>query len=582
MAPKYRKKRPILEPSHEKLTIAQIRKSILIIPIPEPGLPFLHKKGSDIQCPVRKAAGAEIQPCRYLLLQRFPGCVNIPRPENHPITLPAHIGITGQVHHSFFFRSLSLPFINRSGMKQPIRIHTLRGNIFPGIPYKVRIHFLRPRLHLPGPFRRKRLAGITPPGIHPMPEKPFLHLFPVKLSGFLIKGVIDFTGGKQKLFLQEFLIISRTFTHIRPDGQHEMHILLMQGIRHRTRIRKTGRIKTLLPPHAVLPGTPVQNKRIQSKAPVPEFPGHIQDLLLCFIPLLRLNETISPSRQHGRFSGKQPIPADDFIHGAPGNKVIIHFLIRFRIEIGTILRILEYGGTACGKKDSIAIGGHQEGNGYLQIRLMEILHASPQIQQTFLRLPKPIKPFRLLPLQVKAGVIQLLVKYHTCFLDNTLYAVSRLHLFYFGILINYRFIRIKFLQLPAVLFPLRQKHPPVPFQITDTARPLIHLQGKLLRIQDHPAFLLLTGPAVPFLFFQNADPDVSCKFTLLRITDTHNRIVPGLQPQKPLLRLQKKTAAPAVSLFHQILFSLYNLQHIKSLSLSSLCTAKHGALSEQQ
>lgn len=100
----------------------------------------------------------------------------------------------------FFFRSFSLPFINRSGMKQPIRIHTLRGNIFPGIPYKVCIHFLRPRLHLPGPFRRKRLAGITPPGIHPMPEKPFLHLFPVKLSGFLIKGVIDFTGRKQKLF----------------------------------------------------------------------------------------------------------------------------------------------------------------------------------------------------------------------------------------------------------------------------------------------------------------------------------------------------------------------------------------------
>ena len=67
----------------------------------------------------------------------------------------------------------------------------------------------------------------------------------------------------------------------------------MQGIRHRTRIRKTGRIKTLLPPHAVLPGTPVQNKRIQSKAPVPEFPGHIQDLLLCFIPLHQANLKIA-------------------------------------------------------------------------------------------------------------------------------------------------------------------------------------------------------------------------------------------------------------------------------------------------
>ena len=509
MAPENGQKGTVLEPSHIQLPVRRILTAILVFSVPEPGISLFRKKGTDVQRPVGHAAGAEMQSRSDLAAQSLPAGRDVTRPEDRSVPLASCPAAPGQVDHPLFtkrhgglilptvrllFRragqetcgAVSLPFIDRSGMIHTVSVRLLAGHDLRRCFQIFVIHLSRLRFQLPAPFRRHRLAGIAPPGVDPVPEQPFLRLLPVQLPPLLPEGVIDLAAGQQQSRLLKLPVIVTFRAHVRPDGNHEMHVFPMQRIRHGGRIGKTLRIEGFLAPQVPCPGHPVQHQRIQPDAAPAEFLRRLHKLLRRLIPLLGLDIAECPFRKHGCLS-RQSTELSDHLIRAARQKIIIQIFIRFRVKIGTVLRIVKHRCSLGGQQDTIAVSGKEQRNGNLQIGLMQVLGGMPQIPYAFLRLPQSVQPLPRRKIQIQPGTTQLPVKYPVRFLNSLLDPVRRCHFLHPGVFIDHRAEGIIIFRIFALPCPFRQKRRTIRTLIADGAGVTCRDQMKLRRFQpDFP------------------------------------------------------------------------------------------------
>ena len=450
-----------------------------------------------------------MQSCSDLAAQSLPAGRDVTRPEDRSVPLASCPAAPGQVDHPLFtkrhgglilpavrilFRragqetcgAVSLSFINRSGMIHAVSVRLLTGHDLRRRFQIFVIHLSRLRFQLPAPFRCHRLAGIAPPGVDPVPEQPFLRLLPVQLPSFLPEGVIDLAARQQQSRLLKLPVIIAFRVHVRPDGDHEMHILLMQRARHGRRIGEALRIEGFLAPQIPCPGHPVQHQSVQPDAPPAEFLRRLHKLLRRLIPLLGLDIAKRPLRKHGRPPRQSTELSDHFIR-VSRQKIIIQIFIRFRVKIRTVLRIVKYRRSLSGQQDTIAVSGKEQRNGNLQIGLVQVLGGMPQIPYAFLRLPQSVQPLSRHKIQIQSGTAQLPVKYPVRFLNSLLDPVRRCHFLHAGIFIDHRAESIVFFCCFALPCPFRQKRRSVRALIPDGAGVTRHDQMKLRRFQpDFP------------------------------------------------------------------------------------------------
>ena len=200
MGTEHGEKYPRLQPSYIQFPVAKIRRSLVILTLPEPFrrgvrvaaaapvLPFAahRKKGSDIQRPVRIPGQPHVQALHDLLFQRFPGGAGVARPQHRPVFLPRYIPGAGQVQDTDLLRLFPLVFVNPFRVHQCKKIGLLRRQIFFMLVSHQYIALPWLPLHLSAPVRPgKRLRGIAPPGIKPSVKQFPLCLLPVHFPRFL-------------------------------------------------------------------------------------------------------------------------------------------------------------------------------------------------------------------------------------------------------------------------------------------------------------------------------------------------------------------------------------------------------------
>ena len=72
------------------------------------------------------------------------------------------------------------------------------------------------------------LRGVAPPAVKASLEKLGVRLPPIKIPGLFLESVVGGSVAQQKIFLQKFIDIRAAHVHIRPNGNHRMHMHLMK------------------------------------------------------------------------------------------------------------------------------------------------------------------------------------------------------------------------------------------------------------------------------------------------------------------------------------------------------------------
>ena len=274
-----------------------------------------------------------------------------------------------------------------------------------------------------------------------------------------------------------------------------MDPFLMEAVRHILHVGEPLSVKGLLSPFSVLPGEPVQHQRVQPELPFPVALRHRKDLLLGLVPLLGLDISVGPLRQERGLPGQITVAADHLVQIFPRDKIIIHFRIRFRIEIRAVLGILKNSRASGREQKSVISVGNKERNGDLAVGLMQILHGAPQVQHTLLVLAQPVEAFLFLKSQMQPGMVQLLVKFLLYLPHHFFHAVCSNDLLRRHVPAFRDAVGIELLQLPGILFPLRQKELPVRVQIADCRVGTGNLQRQPVRRDPDPFFPFLKVPA---------------------------------------------------------------------------------------
>ena len=290
MAAEDRQERAPLIPSGKEFAVGGVPWPFVILTVPEPLQTIFHKERANVHGPVRQAAGAKMKACCHLTAQRLPGGRNVARPQDRPEALLPKIPAPREIHDalfslsqgfpSFFIRRLccglrllpkllvitSLPFINGLRMIEAVGVGLCCGKMQCRRFTILFICLCTFRPDKMVPLRRERLAVVAPPGIHAVDEQAPLRLRPIGLSALGLYGIIVVDPGKQKVLFPEFLVVFRPFREVRPDGDHEMHVPVMKLPCHGGRIRESFRVKGLLPPLSLRPGTPVEHDAVQANA----------------------------------------------------------------------------------------------------------------------------------------------------------------------------------------------------------------------------------------------------------------------------------------------------------------------------
>ena len=112
-------------------------------------------------------------------------------------------------------------------------------------------------------------------------------------------------------------------------------MVLMKLVYHPLGIRKSFGIVGFLSPFIVLPTDPVKDNAVHSDTELSGFFNGIKDLFLILIAFLRLDISKAPLGKKRRLSGKESISGHNLVH-ISGYEVIVRFLIRFSINVGSV------------------------------------------------------------------------------------------------------------------------------------------------------------------------------------------------------------------------------------------------------
>ena len=236
----------------------------------------LHAEATDIHRPVRDTGHGEVQAGADLRFHILPASTDITTPCSGRVTLLAGETGTGQQEYTVIRVYATLSVVDRLGVLQGIRVEVFRGRAqISRSAKRLPVFDVRIILYV-------RLGSIHPPSVDAQGIQMLVHLFPEKLAGFRVVRIIERTDitrinpvadtilnrllihGTQRV--QLFIMLCRIIK-LRPYGDHDTGILIVDLLNHTFRVREAFLIKLMAAPRIYRPIAPVLYDHIQGDLP---------------------------------------------------------------------------------------------------------------------------------------------------------------------------------------------------------------------------------------------------------------------------------------------------------------------------
>ena len=183
---------------------------------------------------------------------------------------------TGQQEYTVIRVYATLSVVDRLGVLQGIRVEVFRGRAqISRSAKRLPVFDVRIILYV-------RLGSVHPPSVNAQGIQMLVHLFPEKLAGFRVVRIIERTDitrinpvadtilnrllihGTQRV--QLFIMLCRIIK-LRPYGDHDTGILIVDFPNHAFRVREAFLIKLMAAPRIYRPIAPVLYDHIQGNLP---------------------------------------------------------------------------------------------------------------------------------------------------------------------------------------------------------------------------------------------------------------------------------------------------------------------------
>ena len=300
----------------------------------------LHTEATLIHAPERDSAHRIVQSGSHLCPHILPTGTDITTPCGGRVTLFASKTATSKQEDTRFvvgsLKDRSLAIVDGIGINCGICVEILSRCTEGRRTAK--------RLAVPhrGTVAHIRLRSIHPPGINAMLElgiELLIHLSPEHLASTGIVGIIEPTYVSRTnpvvniifhclrvhpSFRIKLLVVIRIHVELRPYGDHETTVHLMNVIKHCLGSREARSLELMTTPLVFWPIVPVLHDIINRNLTVAELLQCSHNLILCLVTLPALPEAEHPFRIDGCLTCQGTIARDDLIEVVSGNEIVVH------------------------------------------------------------------------------------------------------------------------------------------------------------------------------------------------------------------------------------------------------------------
>jgi len=291
-----------LQPSEHRFVIAFV--GVLRLPGPE--------KASGIVSPPRQSGDREVESGGDLRLQRSEIVAYVARPHGRVVPLNAREPASGEYHGAAVGPDVPTAFIYGFAHQEGVHVPELLARP-PALPN-----------HPVGEVVVLGLGGILPPSVDAIGFQQFLaEMTPVGLCRRGVEEVYPVGPGNVIALLLHLFAHNTVLVYLRPNGQHESHILSMQTVYKQFRVGIMGLVKEHGVPTVGSPVLPVLHDEVYRISLLPEAGGRAQYFVRRMEPFPTMDVAQCPQRHHRRRPGEPTVCGDDLI-GFSGEQGEIH------------------------------------------------------------------------------------------------------------------------------------------------------------------------------------------------------------------------------------------------------------------